>query len=207
MSSGLPFHRRLLRHVVYRTASAVAAVTEELRNYHAAQAWWNPEAINVLYNGVDGQEFSPQPQVRDAVRARLGIPTDALVVGSVGRMVPLKDFTTLLKAAEALVPETPNLHVVLVGSGPELSRLQDYAADSLALQDALFSREPSTASPICSTRWTFLCCPRSWRVCPTRCWKRWRSAFPSWRPGSEAIRKLSQRGCADICSRRRTCRN
>ena len=130
MLSGLPVRRRVLRHFVYRIASAVAAVTDELRSYHAAQAWWSPEAITVLYNGVDLQEFSPQPEVRDAVRERLGIPGDALVVGSVGRMVPLKDFTTLLKAAEVLVAETPNLHVLLVGSGSELSRLQDYVANS-----------------------------------------------------------------------------
>jgi len=134
MQSGLPLRRRLLRHVVYRMASAVAAVTDELRDYHARQAWWSPGAINVLYNGIDGQAFSPQPQVRDAVRQRLGIPTVALVVGWVGRMVPLKDLTTLLKAAEALVPETPNLHVILVGSGSELSRLQDYVASSPQLR-------------------------------------------------------------------------
>jgi sugar transferase (PEP-CTERM/EpsH1 system associated) len=133
MLCGLPLHRRLLRHVVYRITSAVAAVTDDLRNYHAQQAWWNPEAINVLYNGVDGQEFSPQPQVRDSVRERLGIPKDALVVGSIGRMVPLKDFTTLLKAGEVLMPETPNLHVILVGSGPELSGLQNYTANSRQL--------------------------------------------------------------------------
>jgi len=130
MSSGLPFHRRVLRHFVYRIASAVAAVTDELRNYHAAQAWWNPEAITVLYNGVDLQEFSPQPQIRDSVRERLGIPKDAIVVGSVGRIVPLKDFATLLKAVEVLVPETPNIYVVLVGSGSEVFRLQDYVANS-----------------------------------------------------------------------------
>ncbi len=133
MLSGLPFRRRLLRHIVFRCADAVLVVSDELRNYHAAQAWWSPEAINVLYNGVDGQEFSPQPQARDPVRLRLGIPKVAFVIGSVGRMVPLKDFTTLLKAAEVLAPETPNLHLVLVGSGPELSRLQDYAANSRQL--------------------------------------------------------------------------
>ena len=133
MLSGLPFHRRVLRHFVYRMAGAVAAVSDELRDYHAAQAWWSPATINVLYNGVDGHEFSPQPQVRDAVRRRLDIPIDALVVGSVGRMVPVKDFMTLLKAAEALAPEIPNLRVLLVGSGPELSRLQDYVNTSAQL--------------------------------------------------------------------------
>ena len=130
MAAGLPLHRRLLRHGVYRIASAVAAVTDDLRNYHAAQAWWSPEAISVLYNGVDGREFSPRPQIRDAVRRQLGIAADALVLGSVGRMVPLKDFATLLKAAEALIPETAGLHVLLVGSGAELSRLQNHVDKS-----------------------------------------------------------------------------
>lgn len=130
MKSGLPLRRRLLRHFAYRMACTVAAVTDDLRQYHAAQAWWNPENINVLYNGVDGQEFRPQARVRDAVRQRMGIPTDALVLGWVGRMVPLKDLTTLLKAAETLVPETPNLHVVLVGSGPGMPGLQEYVNSS-----------------------------------------------------------------------------
>ena len=130
MSSGRPWRRRLLRHGVYRIASTVTAVTNDLRDYFAIQAWWKPEAINVLYNGVDGQEFSPQPHMRAAVRRHLGIPTDALVIGSAGRVVPIKDFTTLLKAAEALMAEMLNLHVILVGSGTELSRLQEYVATS-----------------------------------------------------------------------------
>jgi sugar transferase (PEP-CTERM/EpsH1 system associated) len=133
MASGLLFHRRMLRHFAYRTASAVAVVTDDLRHYHAAQAWWSPDAINVLHNGVDGQEFRPRPEVRNAVRQRLGVPADALVIGSVGRMVPLKDFTTMLRAAEVLASETPKLHVLLAGSGPELSRLQDYVANSRQL--------------------------------------------------------------------------
>lgn len=130
MSAGLPLHRRLLRHFSYRMSTAVATVTEELRSYHAAQAWWKPEAIEVLYNGVDGGLFSPQPLVRDRVRQELGIPANAVVLGSVGRMIALKDFGTLLSAAEALVPEASNLYVVVVGSGPELSNLRDRAASS-----------------------------------------------------------------------------
>jgi len=133
MASGLPFRRRLLRHVVYRIASALVVVTNDLRDYHAAQAWWKPEAIRVLYNGVDGQEFRPQPGARDAVRRQYGISPDSLVIGSAGRMTVLKDFATLLKAAEALAPEAPNLRVLLVGAGPELSRLQSYAAGSSEL--------------------------------------------------------------------------
>jgi len=129
MRLGLPLHRRVLRHLVYRMGDAVATVTRELRDYHSAQAWWKQNCIRVLYNGVDAREFRPQPQVREAVRRQLSLPADALVLGSVGRMVPLKDFLTLLKAARNLAPEVSNLHVVLVGSGPELDTLRNYVAD------------------------------------------------------------------------------
>jgi len=128
MRLGLSFHRRVLRHLAYRMGDAVATVTRELRDYHSAQAWWKQSRIRVLYNGVDAREFRPQPQVRDAVRHQIGLPAEALVLGSVGRMVPLKDFLTLLKTARVLATEVPNLHVVLVGSGPESDSLRSYAA-------------------------------------------------------------------------------
>lgn len=130
MQPGLPLRRRLLRHLVYRMASRVATVTHDLKAYHAAQAWWRPERIRVLYNGVNLDEFKSQPQSREVMRQQLGIPQHALVLGSVGRMVRLKDFVTLLKAASLLATQIPNLYVVLVGSGPELSKLQQFAASS-----------------------------------------------------------------------------
>ena len=126
MRSGLPLRQRVLRHFAYRMATGVAAVTEELRSYHAGQAWWKPERMTVLYNGVDGSDFRPQPQARNIVRRRLGIPVDALVVGSVGRIIPLKDLATILRAAKLLTGEIPNLHILIVGSGQELPNLRTF---------------------------------------------------------------------------------
>ncbi len=134
MQSGLPLRRRVLRHLTYRMASATATVTHELRNYHAGQAWWRPERIRILYNGVDLDEFRSRLQAREALRQQLGIPAQALVLGSVGRMVRLKDFMTLLKAARLLFTEIPGLYVVLVGAGPELSNLQEFVASAHELE-------------------------------------------------------------------------
>jgi sugar transferase (PEP-CTERM/EpsH1 system associated) len=135
MESGLPFHRRLLRHCAYRMGTAFATVTEELRSYHAKQAWWKPEDVRVLYNGVDLEKFRPRRHIREIVRREFGIPCDAFVVGSVGRMVALKDFGTLLKAAEILIAEGKPVHVLLVGSGPALNGLDQYASRSTGLAD------------------------------------------------------------------------
>lgn len=137
MRSGLPFHRRLLRHGVYHGTTAVAAVTEDLREYHAREAWWPSEKFYVLHNGVDSQAFAPNAEDRRAVRDRYRISDNAFVIGSVGRIIALKNYVTLLRATENLISQSGNrdIRVLLVGSGSDLPALKRHVADSPILHD------------------------------------------------------------------------
>src|SRR5882757_8511559 len=94
MFAGLPMRRRLFRRAVYAMADSIFAVTGELRDYHARQAWILPERMGVLYNGVDTLRFAPSRESRIATRKELGLPEHSFVVGSVGRLVPIKDQKT-----------------------------------------------------------------------------------------------------------------
>jgi sugar transferase (PEP-CTERM/EpsH1 system associated) len=134
MKHGLPLRQRILRHVAYRCADAVFTVSQELRDFHAAQAWWNVNSIGVVHNGVDGDTFRPSLEVSGRIRQEVGIPRDALVVGFVGRLVALKDVKTLLLGLEGLVSNIPEVHAIIVGSGPELAPLRDYVARSAMLR-------------------------------------------------------------------------
>ena len=124
MLAGLPARRRLLRRAFYAMADSVFAVTEELRAYHARQAWFSPARIQVLYNGVDTRRFAPRPEVRARLREQLGLPAGSFVVGTVGRLVPIKDHLTLMKAAESLARRGVQTSLLLVGTGPEQARLE-----------------------------------------------------------------------------------
>lgn len=126
MLAGLPLRRRVLRRALYGMADAVVTVTKELRDYHAGQAWFSSKRIRVIYNGVDTNRFSPCLHFRKLVRDRLGIPPDSFLVGGVGRLVRIKDYLTLLKAARVALQRGKNLSLVLAGSGPELSGLVDF---------------------------------------------------------------------------------
>lgn len=128
MISGISGRRRLLRRAVYPMADAIFAVTEELRAYHAQQAWYSPEKIRVLHNGVDTRRFAPLADCRDAVRRSLNLSAGSFVVGSVGRMVAIKDYTTLLKAAAAAAARGVDIQVLLAGAGPELETYRKAAA-------------------------------------------------------------------------------
>ncbi len=131
---GLPLRRRLLRRAVYGMADAVFTVSQDLRDYHARQAWFPADRIRVINNGVNISQFRPQREVRRLTRERLKLPQESLVVGSVGRLVPIKDHLTLLRAAEIMLRGGTAVDILLVGSGPESDRLKDYASRSSALQ-------------------------------------------------------------------------
>jgi sugar transferase (PEP-CTERM/EpsH1 system associated) len=125
MLAGLPNRRRLFRRAAYAMADAVFTVTCELRDYHAKQAWISPERIEVIYNGVDTKRFSPCPESRMVLRRKFDLPQNRFIVGTVGRMVPIKDHATLLRAVDLLVQRGVDAHGLLVGSGPELERTKE----------------------------------------------------------------------------------
>jgi sugar transferase (PEP-CTERM/EpsH1 system associated) len=133
MLAGLPARQRVVRRGAYAMADAVFCVTEELRNYHARQAWLAPERIAVLHNGVDTGRYSPQPELRRAARERLRIPPGSLVLGTVGRLVPIKDHATLFRAAERLAAHKIDVRVLVAGAGPEQERLESLAKGLPAL--------------------------------------------------------------------------
>jgi sugar transferase (PEP-CTERM/EpsH1 system associated) len=133
MLTGLPRRRKIARRIAYAAADAVFAVTQELRDFHARQAWISADRIGVLPNGVDTSRFRRNSQEREEVRRSLGLNEHCIVIGSVGRLVPIKDHPTFLKAAGNLVKRGISVHILLAGSGPELSNDQQLVNSSADL--------------------------------------------------------------------------
>lgn len=96
---------------------------------------WLAEEIRVrrpvtqIYNGVDTDTF--RPGTGEPVRAELGIPGDALVVGIVGRLDPIKDHPTLFQAFDRLRDKVPDARLLVVGDGPERARLESLAGEGV----------------------------------------------------------------------------
>lgn len=130
MLAGLPLRRRVMRRAAFALADAVFTVSADLRDYHARQAWLSSSRIRVLANGVDSARFAPTDGAKTALRSRLGLPLNTFLVGSVGRLVPIKGHAALLDAAELVIQRGVDLSVVLVGDGSELERLRLKAAAS-----------------------------------------------------------------------------
>jgi glycosyltransferase involved in cell wall biosynthesis len=74
-----------------------------------------PDAV--VANGVDIEEFAPDPEAGRSFRRELGIPEGALVIGLVARRDPMKGHEVFLEAAARLLEAVPSLYVVLAGEG------------------------------------------------------------------------------------------
>lgn len=72
----------------------------------------------IILNGVNTDHFAPVPlETKRAIRDSLGIPRDALVLGTLGRFSFQKDPFTLHRAFLACSERIPGLHLVHVGKG------------------------------------------------------------------------------------------
>lgn len=98
---------------------------------HYARAGIPADRIAVVPNGIDTGTFRPDQTARRLVRSTLGIPADALVVGMVGRLDPMKDHDTFLSAAWAIRNACPAVRFVCVGDGSTeaMERLRRMAED------------------------------------------------------------------------------
>ncbi len=114
LSARYPFglNRRIIQAVLKKYNYTVLAMGSMV----ADSLGWKPVAPELFYLGADERRF--QPVAADLhLRAELGIPSDASVLGMFVRLVPEKGCDRVLEAAAGLRARHPELHVLIVG-GP-----------------------------------------------------------------------------------------
>ena len=105
------------------------------RAQHVAFGYDGARSV-VIPNGFDTAEFAPCAAERARVRAELDIPADALTVGLVARVHPMKDHATFLQAAKRFGEMHPRSVFVLVGEGADAANRELGALiDRLDLRD------------------------------------------------------------------------
>lgn len=101
----------------------VTAVSEATAASHLAAGMVNEAELSVLRNGIELEMRPPDAQARSAVRRELGLGDEFMWL-AVGRLEPVKDYPTLLKAMTEV--RRPSQLVVL-GEGPLESDLAQMA--------------------------------------------------------------------------------
>lgn len=132
---------------VLRHADAVVGVSRFTARTYVRDAGLSENRVFALHNAVDGAIFRPDVSVSDraAMRARLGVPADAPLIGCVARLIRWKGHDTLLDAFMVVRRAFPDVHLVLAGVNGDTApdgqgTFQDYLVRRIAalgLQDAV----------------------------------------------------------------------
>jgi glycosyltransferase involved in cell wall biosynthesis len=114
----VPVRRRAhwLRRAAAQATDLFVAVSEATAETARANRECAPGKLRVVINGTDLSRFPAPEGARTAIRRELGIPQDARVVITIGRLVKEKNHPLLLRAVARLLREDRRL--VLVGDGP-----------------------------------------------------------------------------------------
>jgi glycosyltransferase involved in cell wall biosynthesis len=113
-----------LRKFHNRTACTMVP-TEALRSELAATGF---KGLRVVARGVDTVQFNPSRRSA-LLRNNWGAKQDTLVALCVGRLAPEKNLGAVLAAYEGMRAEQPDVRLVLVGDGPEKTRLMQRHPD------------------------------------------------------------------------------
>ncbi len=101
----------------------IIAVSEAVKASVVRYDRISPKKIEVIYNGIDLSQGDLLPD-RQALRSRLGITPEEMVIGVVARLEEQKGHRVLLEAL-SLMPELPaSLKIVIIGDGKLRSQLE-----------------------------------------------------------------------------------
>jgi FkbM family methyltransferase len=135
-----PFARRFA-DVVMTTGTTVAAQA----GVHQLGERWVP-----FFSPVDTDHFRPSLERRAAARWELGLPQDALVVGTVGNVNPHKGHPMFVEAASRVRQSLPDVRFLILGeqdsNHAEFRRALEEDANALGLRvgDDILIRSPGT---------------------------------------------------------------
>jgi len=110
--------RAVLRLLAWmsRIPDAVVVNSAQGRIVHE-QIGYRPKRWEFIPNGVDINVFRPDQAAHAKLRATLGLPEDAFIVGVIARFDTMKDHQTFLRALVLARARGAVVHAVLVGAG------------------------------------------------------------------------------------------
>jgi len=87
-----------------------------------------PAKIKTIELGFDLNPFLKSRALRGHFRKNLGLDNNTLLIGIIGRLVPIKNHIMFLKAAEAFLEQNPDVRVkfIVVGDGELRGELEGY---------------------------------------------------------------------------------
>lgn len=132
---------RILADARWRFVGVSETVRDELLGHGAG---FTPANTSAIINAIDIDEAESLQLDRSAAREALGLPANARVIGTIGRLVPVKGHIDLIRAFVEHAERHPEAILAIIGGGREHDRLQgEIGRLGLAAQVRLLGARPN----------------------------------------------------------------
>jgi glycosyltransferase involved in cell wall biosynthesis len=118
----------LLEQATQRITDRLIVVSPRNTEKGLADGIATPEKYVTIRSGIELERFRQPARSREVVRAELGIPLDALVIGTVTRLSSQKAPLDFVAAAAQVATQRPGTHFVIVGDGPQRADVEAQVA-------------------------------------------------------------------------------
>ena len=113
---GLNPKKNLIRRALSPMVDRFVCVSDDLRRWLTSTVGIAERKVVTVHNGVDIDRF--QVPARDVARRQLGLGATEFIIGTVGRLDPVKDHLSLLNAFAPIAKRSPKARLLVVGGGP-----------------------------------------------------------------------------------------
>jgi glycosyltransferase involved in cell wall biosynthesis len=121
-------YARSMRYLINRYATKGLAASREAAQAVFGPDWQNDPRWQVFYCSIDLDPFEVELSQAAQLRASLGLPEDAFVVGTVGRLTKAKNHSFLLDITAELRKRQPNTYLLVAGEGQLRAELEAKAS-------------------------------------------------------------------------------
>lgn len=109
----------LLEKLAARIADKIVTLTSREKSDYISHKIAGEEKFVVIHSGIElskYQELSQDEKIK--LKKEIGLPENSFVVGTVGRLVPVKAPELLIRASQPIFTQYPDTYFVLAGDGP-----------------------------------------------------------------------------------------
>lgn len=119
-------YESLMRIWMRKYSTRWMACSKEAGEYLFGSSCFNKKG-DIILNGIDIEKYQFDEKIRSDVREKMGIQNNK-VLGTVGSIVPAKNQIQIIKILKAI--KDSKYKLIIVGDGPEKSKLTEYAAEN-----------------------------------------------------------------------------
>ncbi len=121
-----PWNARLIANLASRLTDVIVPVSQVLLDQMARTVVADPGRMVLVENGIDTEVYAPRPD-DGRLRAELGLAPEVPIIGSIGRLEPIKGYDVMIEAYGALQKlwtDGPVPALVIAGDGSQREALK-----------------------------------------------------------------------------------